>query len=84
MHSGSAQIEVTFDVDANGIINVSAVEKSTGVEQAIQITNDRGRLSKEDIERMVAEADKFRQEDDVARHKTEARAALESYGTSAS
>ena len=50
---GVPQIEVTFDIDANGILNVSAVDKSTGRENKITITNDKGRLSKEEIERMV-------------------------------
>ncbi|KAG1674651.1 Heat shock protein cognate 4 [Nymphon striatum] len=57
-------IEVTFDIDANGILNVSAADKSTGKENKITITNDKGRLSKEDIERMVNEAEKYRVEDD--------------------
>ena len=57
---GVPQIEVTFDVDANGILNVSAVDKSTGKEK--KITNDKGRLSKEDVERMVAEAEKHKDE----------------------
>lgn len=59
---GVPQIEVTFDIDANGILNVSAMDKSTGRENKITITNDKGRLSKEDIERMVAEAEKFANE----------------------
>ena len=54
---GTPQIEVTLDVDANGILNVSAVEKGTGKAEKITITNDKGRLSKEDIEKMVNEAD---------------------------
>merc|ERR1712113_604767 len=57
---GVPQIEVTFDVDANGILNVSAVDKSTGKENKITITNDKGRLSKEEIERMVQDAEKFK------------------------
>merc|ERR1712151_178626 len=60
---GVPQIEVTFDVDANGILNVSASDKSTGKSQKITITNDKGRLSKEEIERMVNEASKFADED---------------------
>ncbi|KAK3519712.1 hypothetical protein QTP70_002677 [Hemibagrus guttatus] len=56
------QIEVTFDIDANGILNVSAVDKSTGKENKITITNDKGRLSKEEIERMVQEADNVEDE----------------------
>lgn len=55
-------MEVTFDIDANGILNVSAVDKRTGKEKKITITNDKGRLSKEDIERMVKEAKKYKAE----------------------
>uniref|UniRef100_A0A8C6NVG0 Heat shock protein 8 n=1 Tax=Nothobranchius furzeri TaxID=105023 RepID=A0A8C6NVG0_NOTFU len=73
------QIEVTFDIDANGIMNVSAVDKSTGKENKITITNDKGRLSKEDIERMVQEAEKYKAEDDVQRDKVSAKNGLESY-----
>ncbi|KAG7472512.1 hypothetical protein MATL_G00109630 [Megalops atlanticus] len=73
------QIEVTFDIDANGILNVSAVDKSTGKENKITITNDKGRLSKEEIERMVQEADKYKAEDDLQREKIAAKNALESY-----
>ena len=64
MPRGVPQIEVTYDIDANGILNVSAVEKSTGKQNKITITNDNGRLSKEDIERMVEEAEKFKDEDE--------------------
>merc|ERR1712018_510297 len=60
---GTPQIEVTFDVDANGILNVSAVEPAGGRSEKITITNDQGRLSKEEIERMVNDADKFKAED---------------------
>uniref|UniRef100_A0A671NPP8 Heat shock protein family A (Hsp70) member 8 n=1 Tax=Sinocyclocheilus anshuiensis TaxID=1608454 RepID=A0A671NPP8_9TELE len=76
---GVPQIEVTFDIDANGIMNVSAVDKSTGKENKITITNDKGRLSKEDIERMVQEAEKYKAEDDVQREKVAAKNGLESY-----
>ncbi|MGH0155195.1 UNVERIFIED_CONTAM: hypothetical protein FKN15_055963 [Acipenser sinensis] len=76
---GVPQIEVTFDIDANGILNVSAVDKSTGKENKITITNDKGRLSKEDIERMVQEAEKYKSEDDVQREKVSSKNALESY-----
>eukprot|EP00064_Thunnus_orientalis_P000551 superscaffoldBa00000028_g552 len=76
---GVPQIEVTFDIDANGILNVSAVDKSTGKENKITITNDKGRLSKEDIERMVQEAEKYKAEDDVQRDKVSAKNGLESY-----
>merc|ERR1712165_420466 len=60
---GTPQIEVTFDVDSNGILNVSALEKGTGKAEKITITNDKGRLSKEEIEKMVADAEKFKGED---------------------
>ncbi|XP_026115337.1 heat shock 70 kDa protein 1-like [Carassius auratus] len=76
---GVPQIEVTFDIDANGILNVSAVDKSTGKENKITITNDKGRLSKEEIERMVQDAEKYKAEDEVQREKIAAKNALESY-----
>lgn len=76
---GVPQIEVTFDIDANGILNVSAVDKSTGKENKITITNDKGRLSKEDIERMVNEAEKFRSEDEKQKETISAKNGLESY-----
>jgi len=79
MPRGVPQIEVTFDIDANGILNVSAVEKSTGKENKITITNDKGRLSKQDVERMVAEAEKFKAQDDLQRKKIEAKNGLENY-----
>ena len=73
MPRGIPQIEVTYDVDANGILNVSACEKSTGREQKITITNDKGRLSDDDIQRMVDEADKFKEEDEIMKKKIEAK-----------
>merc|ERR1712012_172647 len=76
---GVPQIEVTFDIDANGILNVSAADKSTGKENKITITNDKGRLSKEDIERMVNEAEKYKEEDKQAQEKVQAKNELESY-----
>ncbi|KAJ8267109.1 hypothetical protein GJAV_G00138560 [Gymnothorax javanicus] len=76
---GVPQIEVTFDIDANGIMNVSAVDKSTGKENKITITNDKGRLSKEDIERMVQEAEQYKAEDELQRDKVSSKNALESY-----
>ncbi len=76
---GVPQLEVTFDIDANGILNVSAVDKSTGKENKITITNDKGRLSKEEIERMVQDADKYKAEDDQQREKIAAKNSLESY-----
>ncbi|NBO53659.1 MAG: molecular chaperone DnaK [Actinobacteria bacterium] len=79
MPRGVPQIEVSFDVDANGILNVSAAEKSTGKSQKITITNDKGRLSKQDIERMVSEAASFEAEDKARMETVEARNGLESY-----
>ncbi|UYV74514.1 Hsc70-4 [Cordylochernes scorpioides] len=76
---GVPQIEVTFDIDANGILNVSAVDKSTGKENKITITNDKGRLSKEEIERMVRDAEKYKEEDDKQKDKISAKNSLESY-----
>lgn len=76
---GVPQIEVTFDIDANGILNVSAMDKSTGKENKITITNDKGRLTKEDIERMVQEAEKFKAEDEAQKNKIQAKNNLESY-----
>ena len=79
MPRGVPQIEVTFDVDANGILNVSAVEKSTGKSNKITITNDKARLSKEEVERMVEEAEKYAAEDKERMERVEARNGLESY-----
>merc|ERR1719495_668388 len=76
---GVPQIEVTFDVDANGILNVSAVDKSTGKENKITITNDKGRLSKEEIERMVQDAEKFKADDEKQKERISAKNSLESY-----
>jgi heat shock protein 1/8 len=73
------QIQVTFDIDANGILSVSATDKATGIDNRIKITNDKGRLSREDIERMVAEAEKYREEDDRQRERIAAKNSLESY-----
>jgi L1 cell adhesion molecule like protein len=77
MPRGMPQIEVVFDIDANGILNVSAAEKSTGKSNKITITNDKGRLSKEDIERMVEEAEMFKQQDEEVRQRVEAKNTLE-------
>jgi len=76
---GVPQIEVTFDIDANGIMHVSAVDKSTGRENKITITNDKGRLSKEEIEKMVRDAEKFKDEDDKQKDRISAKNSLESY-----
>ncbi|KAJ5539222.1 hypothetical protein N7513_007554 [Penicillium frequentans] len=75
-------IEVTFDLDANGIMNVSAVEKGTGKSHQITITNDKGRLSKEEIERMLAEAEKYKAEDEAESGRIQAKNGLESYAYS--
>ena len=69
---GVPQIEVTFDLDANGIMNVSALEKGTGKKQEITIKNDGNRLSQEDIEKMVKEAEKFKDDDDKLKEKIDA------------
>eukprot|EP00004_Rigifila_ramosa_P003761 TRINITY_DN13_c0_g1_i6.p1 TRINITY_DN13_c0_g1~~TRINITY_DN13_c0_g1_i6.p1 ORF type:complete len:701 (-),score=215.48 TRINITY_DN13_c0_g1_i6:41-2056(-) len=79
---GVPQIEVTFDIDANGILNVSAEDKSTGKKDKITITNDKGRLSKDDIERMVSDAEKYKAEDEKHRERVEAKNALENYAYS--
>jgi len=70
---------VTFEIDANGVLNVSACDKSTGNQNKITITNDKGRLSKEDIEKMVNDAEKFKADDDAQREKMAARNELETY-----
>ena len=76
---GVPQIQVTFDIDRNGILNVSASDKSTGKENKITITNDKGRLSAEEIERMVKEAEEFKAQDDKQRDRIAAKNSLESY-----
>jgi len=79
---GVPQIEVAFNLDANGILTVSASDKGTGKSESIQITNDKGRLSQEEIDRMVEEAEKFAEEDKANKEKIEARNALENYAFS--
>ena len=79
MPRGVPQIEVTFDIDANGILNVSAVEKSTGKQSQITITNEKGRLSKADIEKMVQQAEQYKAEDEAVKAKVEAKNALQNY-----
>lgn len=76
---GVPQIEVTFDLDANGILNVSAEDKSTGNKNKITITNDTGRLTKEQIDRMVADAEKFRDDDKKQADRIAAKNKLEQY-----
>ncbi|XP_026421810.1 probable mediator of RNA polymerase II transcription subunit 37c [Papaver somniferum] len=76
---GVPQITVCFDIDANGILNVSAEDKTTGKKNKITITNDKGRLSKEEIEKMVQEAEKYKTEDEEHKKKIESKNGLENY-----
>lgn len=76
---GQPQIEVTFEVDANGILSVSAVEKGSGKSEKIQINNDKGRLTPEEIERMVKEAEEFAEEDRITKERIDAKNQLENY-----
>ncbi|KAF5842780.1 heat shock protein 70a [Dunaliella salina] len=76
---GVPQICVIFDIDANGILNVSAEDKSTGTKNKITITNDKGRLTKDDIERMVQEAEKYKADDEALKKKVEAKNNFENY-----
>uniref|UniRef100_A0A0D9XT24 Uncharacterized protein n=1 Tax=Leersia perrieri TaxID=77586 RepID=A0A0D9XT24_9ORYZ len=76
---GVPQITVCFDIDANGILNVSAEDKTTGQKNKITITNDKGRLSKEEIEKMVQEAEKYKSEDEEHKKKVESKNSLENY-----
>jgi heat shock protein 5 len=76
---GVPQIEVTFEVDTNGIMKISAADKGTGKSESITITNEKGRLSKDDIDRMIQEAEEFAAEDDAARKRIEALNALSSF-----
>lgn len=76
------QIEVTFEIDVNGILHVSAEDKGTGNKQKITITNDQNRLSPEDIERMVKEAEQFAEDDKLVKERVEARNELESFAYS--
>ena len=74
---GVPQIEVSFDINSDGILNVSAVEKGSGKTNKITITNDSSRLTKEDIQRMTEDAEKYKQEDDELRERLEMRNSLE-------
>ncbi|KAG4378615.1 hypothetical protein AAZX31_17G070300 [Glycine max] len=76
---GVPQINVCFDIDANGILNVSAEDKTAGVKNKITITNDKGRLSKEEIEKMVKDAERYKAEDEEVKKKVEAKNSLENY-----
>jgi heat shock protein 1/8 len=79
MPRGTPQIEVSFDIDVNGILNVSASEKSSGTTNKITITNDKGRLSQTDIERMVQEAELYKEQDQILKDKIEAKNNYETY-----
>merc|ERR1712211_29440 len=76
---GVPKIEVTFDIDANGILNVSAADKSSGKSEKITITNEKGRLSSKEIEKMVADAEKYKSEDEAQKSRISAKNSLESY-----
>ena len=76
---GVPQIEVSFEIDANGILQVHAEEKSAGIKNQITITNDKGRLSKEEIDQMLRDAEEFAEQDKVAKEKIDAKNSLESY-----
>jgi len=76
---GVPQIEVTFEIDVNGILNVAAEDKGTKKKEQITITNDKGRLSEDDIKRMVQEAEDAAEEDKIARERVEAKNQLENY-----
>jgi L1 cell adhesion molecule like protein len=79
MPRGQPQIEVSFDMDSNGILTVSATEKSSGKSTNIKITNDKGRLSQEEIDRMVEEAEKYKEQDEELRMKIDAKNGLDGY-----
>jgi L1 cell adhesion molecule like protein len=79
MPRGVPQIEVSFDIDSNGILNVTALEKSTGKSSKVEITNDKSRLSKEDIERMTADAETYAKEDEEFKEQVQSKNELEGY-----
>jgi len=79
MPRGQPKIDVTFEIDTDGILNVSAIEKSTGKENKITITNDKGRLSADEIDRMLEEAERYKAEDEVNRQRVEAKNSLENF-----
>jgi heat shock protein 5 len=76
---GVPQIEVTFEIDENSILSVSAIEKGTGKSESITVTNDKGRLSKEEIEAMIRDAEKFADQDKALKEKIDAKNSLENY-----
>ena len=79
---GVPQIEVTFELDANGMLKVGALDKGTGKSESITITNDKGRLSQDEIDRMVEEAEKYAEQDNALKEKVLARNNLENYAHS--
>ena len=79
MPRGVPQIEITYDLDANGILNVTALEKSSGKSENITVTNDKGRLTEEEIKRMVDDAEKYKDEDNLVKETIEAKNSLEGY-----
>jgi len=79
MPRGKPQIEVTFDIDANGILQVNALDKTTGKSNKITITNDKGRLSQDQIDKMVKDAEKYKGDDEVQRSRVESKNHLENY-----
>jgi len=79
MPRGKPQIEVTFDLDANGILQVNALDKTTGRSQKITITNDKGRLSQDQIEKMVRDAEKYKDDDQKQKERIESKNQLENY-----
>jgi heat shock protein 5 len=76
---GVPQIEVTFEIDENSILTVSAADKGTGKKEAITITNDKGRLTKEEIEQMIADSEKYAEEDKAIKEKIDAKNQFENY-----
>jgi len=79
MPRGTPQIEITYEVNADGILEVSSVEKSSGKSEKITITNESNRLSQEDVDKMVKEAEEFKEQDDILKNRVESRNKLESY-----
>ena len=77
--SGQPQIEVTFEIDSNGILNVAAEDKGTGKSEKITITNDQGRLNEEQIQKMIPEGEEFADEDKKVKERVDARNAFDGY-----
>merc|ERR1719181_1635264 len=76
---GVPQIEVTFEIDENSLLTVSAVDKGTGKKERITITNDMGRLTKEEIDRMVADSEKYAEEDKKIKERIDSKNSMENY-----